>query len=523
MRTDDLLSWYEISLPPGERKMRGHFSTPPGLVERMLDACGYHSEYDLTHARLLDPACGSGNFLLGAARRLLASGVRLGYDAATLASLVQKKLWGFDPDPVSCFLAEMQLSAAVSTVCSINAGPFHIHQADGLLFPWEQGEHVDMFLANPPYLAAKNCDLSGYRFARQRGQSDSYLLFLDLALRVVRPGGWIGLVLPDPVLARMNATQERRRLLAEATVHHLWHLSGVFEAYVGAAVIIAQKQPPAKLHAIAWTRAHWHSQLDLTHSQKTIAQEVLASQPGAELRYLLDEKRDPLVVNLWRHVTTSPQAYSGLVPLASLFEIKRGEELGKGTSLLRDEPSACEGEWYSVIRGGGEVRPYGFCRGDRWIERRHIVKPLERYLLPKILVVKSTGRLQAALDLQGHIVLQTLYLLYPRTRQPCDPVEDDTYFVLALLNSRLLQHYVYVLSTAYKWVQPQLEQHVLAHLPVPVVDASEKARIAQRAKLLVDACSEVDSVVELELYEEQERAIQTLYQAALEQNVIEIS
>jgi len=65
------LSWYEVNLPLGERKRRGHFSTPPALVESILDACGYTSEANLTHVRVLDPACGSGNFLVGAAQHLL--------------------------------------------------------------------------------------------------------------------------------------------------------------------------------------------------------------------------------------------------------------------------------------------------------------------------------------------------------------------------------------------------------------------------------------------------------------------
>ncbi len=563
MHTDDQLSWYEASLPPDERKMRGHFSTPPQLVSRMLDACGYHAERDLTQLRMLDPACGSGNFLAGAAGRLLASGQRLGYRASALADLMRNNLWGFDPDPVSCFLAEMQLRAVLPESCCEAAPPLHIHQADGLIFPWEQSEHIDLFLTNPPYLAAKNNDLSGYLLTRQRGQSDSYLLFLDLALRVVRPGGWIGLVLPDPVLARMSAARERRRLLTETTIHHLWHLSGVFKAYVGAVVIIAQKKSPARYHALSWVRAAWRSDQEWSQEPKTIEQAVLAAQPGAELRYLLGQsdhnpgrsqesplqwhdgasearpsivgaiscdrpgngrsragRLESLMQQLWQLSIITHFEHSQLVPLASLFDIKRGEELGKAASFLYDGQNngrvSCEGEWYPVIRGGGEVRPYNVCRGNYWIARQHIAKPLQRYLAPKILVVKSTDLLQAALDVQGHIVLQTLYLLYPRSANQHDKL-DDLYFVLALLNSRLLRQYVYVLWTAYKWVQPQIEQHVLACLPIPVVGEAEKARIVQRAKLLVEACAEGASVVELELYEEQEHAIQALYQNVLVQ------
>ena len=91
---------------------------------------------------------------------------------------------------------------------------------------------------------------------------------------------------------------------------------------------------------------------------------------------------------------------------------------------------------------------------------------------------------------------------------------------MALLNSRLLREYVYVLHTAYKWVQPQIEQHVLMRLPIPIAAPAAKQAIIERAKLLMLACSEAETVVEWNetlkhIYEEQERAICALYETAL--------
>ncbi len=172
--------------------------------------------------------------------------------------------------------------------------------------------------------------------------------------------------------------------------------------------------------------------------------------------------------------------------------IRRGEELSKDSSFLVQKKPEDEQEWLPVLRGGVDLQSYTHPVADCWIQRERVMKPLERYLMPKLLVVKSTGRLQAALDLHGHVVLQTLYLLCPLT----DDIHE-LYFLLAFLNSRLLQQYVSVLYTAYKWVQPQIEQHVLAHLPIPTLETSEKASISQRAHALLSACSEMKSIVEL--------------------------
>jgi hypothetical protein len=229
-----------------------------------------------------------------------------------------------------------------------------------------------------------------------------------------------------------------------------------------------------------------------------------------------------------------------LRPLADFVFIKRGEEIGKEHPLLKEVPPR-EGDqplhYYPVLRGGIDIKPYSPPIAQCWIPRAAIRKPLERYTTPKLLLIKSMGRLQATLDLHNHVVLQTLYMLhlrpqYPTQRQETSQQhiqtqqEDELYFLLALLNSRILQEYVYILHTAYKWVQPQIEQHVLAQLPIPIsTDTCAKAQIISRARLLMQACSENDAVVALqreynELYEEQERAICMLYTAVLTADIL---
>jgi len=559
------ITWYEATLPVETRKNLGHFSTPPRLAQHILHACGYTPDKQLANIRVLDPACGSGNFLLEAARRLLVFGKRTGLSPEEIAALMQRNIWGFDPDPVSCFLAKMQLRTLETedvggegAIHCASTG-WHIHQADGLTLPWGDEPCVDLFLANPPYLAAKNADLSAYRAALQRGQTDSYLLFLSLGLHIVRPGGWLGIVLPDPLLARTNAAAERTCLLQEFTISHLWHLANVFTAQVGAVVIIAQKLLPHSTHQVAWIREKWHSEhevlcadtvlpsgQDCIRAQHLIPQSLFLRQPHAELRYLLSTEQDTTIERLSTYLTGASPQERRFAPLSEFLSIRRGEELGYKSPLLTHTRGDHNEQWnegmgfpthfpkkstsnkrgyetykdqamYPVLRGGKDIRPYSIAFDHWWIAGDAIVKPLERYLAPKLLVVKSTHQLQAALDTRGHIALQTLYLLYPRVPESG---LDTLYFFLALLNSQSLRRYVYVLHTAYKWVQPQIEQHVLAHLPVPLVAVEQKQQIIANARLLDLACSETGSVVEWNaeishLYEEQERAICALYDAAL--------
>src|SRR5258708_32576467 len=172
---EEQFAWYEASLPLMERKKRGHFSTPLALVDQILDACGYIVGADLAQIRVLDPACGSCHFLAGGALRLLAFGERTGLSPQERIALVQRNLWGFDPDPISCFLAETQILNHMGgqlITTPVEVGPsrgrntlhpytkdarltpsLHIHQADTLPMPWEPS--VDLLFAILPYLAPK--------------------------------------------------------------------------------------------------------------------------------------------------------------------------------------------------------------------------------------------------------------------------------------------------------------------------------------------------------------------------------
>lgn len=519
-RNEAPYGWYESSLSGSERKQRGHFSTPLALVDQILDACGYRSEADLRSLRVLDPACGSGNFLSRAALRLCLSAQAHGEDAAHSARLVQRNLWGLDPDPVACFLAESQVTGAVTSCLPDPTLQFqpHIHQADALVLPWQP--RVDLLIANPPYLATKNTDLSSYVSVRQRrGQVDSYLLFLDLALQVVRPGGWIGLILPDPVLARANATLERIHLLDTCTLHHLWHLSNVFAAEVGAVVFIAQKMPASSEHLISWTRSRWSDnkrERPLATLAKgggqsqQISQNLLLNQPNSALRYLLNTPQGYCVEQLRQALEQSKSTLNerrGLMYLEQLVYIMRGEEIGRNAVY----DTTVDG--LPVLRGGIDVHPYASPISAWRMPQSSVKKLLANYLRPKLLVVKSTERLQAVLDTQGHIVLQTLYLLH--VRRP-DLDLETSYYLLALLNSRLLRDYIYYLTTAYKLVQPQIDLAALAHLPIAWGYPRQQLEIATRAREIERACTRAGYGIEwdqrmADYYEEQEQAIYALY------------
>ena len=109
---------FEGLMDPDQRRRTGTFYTPASLVERVvsvaIDMHAVHSKVPLADATILDPAVGSGAFLLGALQRV-ASLTRGPHETIAIARrrVLARNLFGVDLDPTAVRLAELRLWLAV--------------------------------------------------------------------------------------------------------------------------------------------------------------------------------------------------------------------------------------------------------------------------------------------------------------------------------------------------------------------------------------------------------------------------
>ena len=112
---NDILGYtYESFIDRVARNRKGHFLTPPPVVEYMLDRINYNTS-SIIGESLLDPACGSGSFLVHCVGRLRAVIFSAMADrdpierAETFIEHVTTKFVGLEINPFSCYLAELNL------------------------------------------------------------------------------------------------------------------------------------------------------------------------------------------------------------------------------------------------------------------------------------------------------------------------------------------------------------------------------------------------------------------------------
>jgi len=112
LRGDILGNLYQSYFDPETRLALGEFYTPPEVVDFILDAVGYAGP-QVVISRLLDPACGSGTFLVHALARYLDASQ--GQDPATiLKGLVGGlRVVGFDINPFACLMAQVNYAAQI--------------------------------------------------------------------------------------------------------------------------------------------------------------------------------------------------------------------------------------------------------------------------------------------------------------------------------------------------------------------------------------------------------------------------
>lgn len=202
-RAEALAAAYEDRLAgelADERRARGAFYTPPELVEWILDRALGETPTDTP--RVLDPACGTGHFLVAAARRL--GDVRA--------------VHGSDLDAEAVRIARQRLQAEDPSVPAEEIAA-RVVVADGLT-AWT-GERFDAVVGNPPFLGQLK-----RRTAGQRGgigaYTDTSAVFLHRALGLVAPGGVVALVQPLSVLGARDAGPVREQVAASGAVTDLW-------------------------------------------------------------------------------------------------------------------------------------------------------------------------------------------------------------------------------------------------------------------------------------------------------------
>lgn len=110
---DVLRDFYQDLVPEELRKSLGEFYTPDWLVEHSVGKLGYDDATWLK-ARLLDPTCGSGSFLLEAIEEKRRAALAAGWAAERTVDMLTNTVWGFDLNPLAVQTSRVNFLIAIA-------------------------------------------------------------------------------------------------------------------------------------------------------------------------------------------------------------------------------------------------------------------------------------------------------------------------------------------------------------------------------------------------------------------------
>lgn len=141
--TRDLLKdLYQGLLPRPLRHALGQYFTPDWLAEMLLNRLSYESDSD---SRLVDPACGTGTFLVLAISRLREQLRREGASSRVSLETIVRNVVGFDIDPLAALAARTNYVLALGPLVGAAKGrplDIPVYRADSMIAPTLKALHA---------------------------------------------------------------------------------------------------------------------------------------------------------------------------------------------------------------------------------------------------------------------------------------------------------------------------------------------------------------------------------------------
>ncbi len=516
-----------------KRKASGTYYTPPEVINYIVRAClgplvaqaarEVARRYTLAHSQhtqdpwyllepyvslaILDPAMGSGHFLLGAAQFLSQTMVHDPCLAPVLATcnvknpllfykqlVVTHCLYGLDSDPFAVELAHLSLwldSGGASCPSQ------HLYCGDSLLgVDWEQAfptifassrqaPGFDAVIGNPPYvsfglrgtatLTRQQKNAFRHAFPNSAEYKISlYALFIEMAVRVTRASGFHGFIVPDSFLQGKYFSRIRAYLLEETQIHtitllrqNIWH-----PVNVGLPVIyIVQKKPTtdnagdspdADVHVcIAATLEQWSQGIS---SSDSMPQDLFVMPPQYKFRLLPGHTTRRIV----RHMELHSMPLKHMVKFYSGLIGKKGQKSLIITDIAQhhggQSVDSCMDRYAPLIASSTCLDRYAltyqgvYCPKNAGYYKSGYTPVI--YENPKLFLNQTGYHLKCCYDSNGYYCLNNMHIGYSTS---------PTYSLLyanALLCSRLLGFYYGAITLEDGRANAQIDIDSIDVLPV---------------------------------------------------------
>ncbi|MEA5403390.1 N-6 DNA methylase [Arcicella sp. DC2W] len=476
----------------------------------------------LLQLTICDPACGSGaflnqalDFLINEHKYLDELQAKLFGDTMVLndvsKSILENNLFGVDLNEESVEIAKLSLWLRTAQPNrklndlnnNIKCGNSLIDEpeiAGDKAFNWaaefpqvfEKGG-FDVIIGNPPYVFARDNfsqnekDYFVNKFVSAKYQINTYLLFIEKTVYVLKEKGIYGLIIPNSWLMMYSGEGLRKFLLETNKLNQIINLTGYsFEsANVETVILLAEKEAIKSENSIQILLNNGE-EFYFSHAKQ---QTEFTNNEGFEFKVFLDDESDELnlkITNNSEELDTLVEIKAGL----QAYEKDKGEPKQTAEDVKNrpyDYDYQFDENTFKYLDGKDVSRYYVNWSGLYLKYGKHLAAPRTFNLFngKKIIVREITGNFPKCLIATYS---EEIYL-YNRSNIAIVEKENSEIslkYILAILNSKLLSYY-FIKNTAksVRKLFPKIILNDLRKFPVKNISETEQTLFIEKADLML--------------------------------------
>lgn len=507
----------EIVSSKAIRKRRGIYYTPTYVVDyiveeavgKALSAC--KTPEQVSKIKILDPACGSGSFLIKAfdsvkewyddydkRMKKEVEWYRIAQVEKVEAKILTQNLFGVDVDPQAAEISSVNLMLKVlrkgekvpeilgknvrignslvshEDVASLSFKPSRPTKPfDWSSFDFFRDEDATVIvIGNPPYVGIETIPDEDKKIYREiyptfEYRSDVFSLFLERMIRLLRPGDLCAFIIPSRLLNNNSYVRLRRLMLSETAIEQIVQLgTDVFKNVKNETMILILRKWKEPLHKENYVRVTINVK-DLPNKEYesySIPQKLFENT----YKNMFNIRLKSQIIELFEKM----KAVS--FPLSDIAVANQGMRTGDNVNLIVTEK---KNDKYKPIVRGKDVERYFIGFPDLYVNYdpevldaprdERIFNSREKLIVQEIRNINLKRRVIAGYDGNQYYALQTTNVI--------NMVSDTSYstkYLLAILNSKLINFYFRIL-----WIDIHIKSEYLEQIPIPRIDFESEGKV----------------------------------------------
>lgn len=337
----------------------------------------------------------------------------------------------------------------------------------------------DIVIGNPPYVSSKDLSTSDkliYKdlYETAKKQFDLYSIFTERGINFAKRQGVVSYIVPDSIIARSNFHAIRKKLVIDNKIEKWVHLNNVFDTAIVSSLIFVCRKNKEQCYDFKYIKANtvkeWMTNF---YEEVAVSSEFVDSDIDKKIYFATPER-----VHLQSRLFETDNFGKKCI-------LWRGEEIGKSSSLI----SVYRNENSLPLITGKETRRYVIPYCTKWIKASDVVKSLNNYKEPKLIIRQIGTCINATIDKQGGITTQSVYALYPIDRN--DRLHLNA--LLGILNSKLFDFF-YKLLSGDKQIFTRIILENIKALPYPNINSPFISKIDQKVERNINESMENISI-----------------------------